>query len=604
MIPKILTKIKSSFNRFTNVKKYINVDETTNSKIGSDNGSGFKFFFQSIRFKLLASLVSMIVLMLLIFSINVFVESANNKINGKMQAEMNLLSLTEDVHFNIINTDDTGSWYLLSRNFEYYTKYQLSIREVNELLKELEKYPNLSKNDLESIESFKNEWTAYQTEKKETLELFRKGQVEEARLKYTEVPTSTLLDKFIPIIEKVNSNIVKYKKEMEQNEKKGKLLTMSALVLSIVAAIIIQLVLGYLIVRPIILIGSQLKEIAEGEGDLTKQIEYKSSGEIKTLVTSFNKMLENLRILIKEISSSTDQVAVSANQLSTSAEQSTLATGHISSMVGQVTVGSEQQVRSINDGVLALNDFTSTVDMISSLTEEVSTHVMKTSEDAESGGQTLGKVSSQMDSINVTVTSLSEIIKGLGDRSKEIENITKAITDISSQTNLLSLNAAIEAARAGEHGRGFAVVADEVRKLADQSANSAKQITNLVKTIQQETLQAVATMQNTIKEVENGLITVNEASKSFKAINLSIEGVVGQIQQVSNAVINITEGTKQLVTTIEPVKDIAQDTSFGMQEVSSSTEEQLATMQEISLSSNALAVLADDLQKSIGKFKF
>jgi methyl-accepting chemotaxis protein len=604
MIPKIVAKIKSSFKRISNVKRYINPDNTTNSTIATENGAGFKAFFQSIRFKLLASLVSMIALMLLIFGINTFVESVNNKINKKMQDEMNLLSLTEEVHFNIINTDDTGSWYLLSRNFEYYTKYQVSIRKVNDLLKELEKYPNLSKEDLASIEGFKDEWTTYQTEKKETLELFRKGLVEESRVKYTEVPTSSLLDKFIPIIEKVNSNIIKYEKEMEQNKKKGKIVTLSALVISIIAAVSIQLVLGFLIVRPIILIGNQLKEIAEGEGDLTKQIEFKSSGEIKTLVISFNKMLENLRILIKEISSSTDQVAASANQLSASAEQSTLATGHISSMVGQVSEGSEQQVRSINDGVMALNDFTTTVDMISSLTEEVSTHVMKTSEDAESGGQTLGKVSSQMDSINVTVTSLSEIIKGLGDRSKEIENITKAITAISSQTNLLSLNAAIEAARAGEHGRGFAVVADEVRKLADQSASSAKQITNLVKTIQQETFQAVETMQNTIKEVENGLITVNEASKSFKAINQSIEGVVGQIQQVSHAVINITEGTKQLVTTIEPVKDIAQDTSFGMQEVSSSTEEQLATMQEISLSSNALAVLADDLQKSIGKFKF
>jgi methyl-accepting chemotaxis protein len=113
--------------------------------------------------------------------------------------------------------------------------------------------------------------------------------------------------------------------------------------------------------------------------------------------------------------------------------------------------------------------------------------------------------------IHDTVQDLSKVIRGLGERSKEIGEIVAVITKISSQTNLLALNAAIEAARAGEHGRGFAVVADEVRKLAEQSAQSAQQISELITHIQKETLNAVQSMDQATKEVQSGLDVVDSA---------------------------------------------------------------------------------------------
>src|SRR5690606_34190453 len=124
-----------------------------------------------------------------------------------------------------------------------------------------------------------------------------------------------------------------------------------------------------------------------------------------------------------------------------------------------------------------------------------------------------------------------EKIKQLSRQSAEIENITKVITDITDQTNLLALNAAIEAARAGEHGKGFAVVADEVRKLAEQSKNSASQIAGLTSTIQEDTREVEESVNATVQNVDQGVIYLQNAQVSFNHIVGSITDMTAQIQE-------------------------------------------------------------------------
>ena len=138
-----------------------------------------------------------------------------------------------------------------------------------------------------------------------------------------------------------------------------------------------------------------------------------------------------------------------------------------------------------------------------------------------------------MESINNNVDTLALVVEGLGKRSFEIGAITEVITAIADQTNLLSLNAAIEAARAGEHGRGFAVVSDEVRKLAEQSAQSAQQISQLITLIQEETKKAVKSMEKVSTEVEQGTSAVNEAGKSFNQIQATVNDVTLQVEEVT-----------------------------------------------------------------------
>ncbi|MEY8742404.1 methyl-accepting chemotaxis protein [Bacillales bacterium AN1005] len=191
----------------------------------------------------------------------------------------------------------------------------------------------------------------------------------------------------------------------------------------------------------------------------------------------------------------------------------------------------------------------------------------------------------------------------MNDRSHEIGHITNVITGISAQTNLLALNAAIEAARAGEHGKGFAVVADEVRKLAEESTNSTEQIANLIQLIQNETNVTLETMEKAAEEVQSGLNVVNVAGSSFEKIEQAVNGVVSQIEDISESLKKLSRGTNSVKDSIKNVSNVAQESSMITQNISAATEEQLASMEEITSSSLALAKLADDLQVIINQFK-
>ncbi|MBO1510231.1 methyl-accepting chemotaxis protein [Metabacillus bambusae] len=226
----------------------------------------------------------------------------------------------------------------------------------------------------------------------------------------------------------------------------------------------------------------------------------------------------------------------------------------------------------------------------------------QTSEMSVDGKKSIDKVKRQLNLINDNVTGLGSAINGLSERSIEIGRINEVITAIAAQTNLLALNAAIEAARAGEHGKGFAVVADEVRKLAEQSASSAKQITNLIAVIQNDTNQTIHSMNSTTKEVDAGLTVVEEAGKSFEKIEDSIKEVVLQINDVTGAINQLSSGTSQVATSIKIVKEIAEESAVRNQNVSAATEEQLASMEEIETSSTNLAKMSEQLQLLIRKF--
>lgn len=137
------------------------------------------------------------------------------------------------------------------------------------------------------------------------------------------------------------------------------------------------------------------------------------------------------------------------------------------------------------------------------------------------GNNSIGTSTKQMQGVRDAVQESSVLVDKLGKRSQEISKIVDTISDITEQTNLLALNAAIEAARAGEAGRGFAVVADEVRKLAEQSQSAAKEIANLIESIQKDTMDAVAAMKNGREQVVSGTKNVQGMQQVLRILNNS-----------------------------------------------------------------------------------
>lgn len=373
-------------------------------------------------------------------------------------------------------------------------------------------------------------------------------------------------------------------------------------IIAILTGLIIAYYMGRIISNPVTAIAASAEKIASG--DLTTEdIKVKNKDEIGELANSFNQMSRNLREMIHQVGSNAEQVAASAEELTASAEQTSQATEQIVHTMQEVAVGVDNQVKSVEETSRTVNEMAAGIQQVANNAQNVSCSAIEVSEKASQGGQTIQSAVQQMNSINVSFSGMSEMVKGLGVRSSEIGNIIEVITGIADQTNLLALNAAIEAARAGEHGRGFAVVADEVRRLAEQSSQSSQQISVLIATIQDETKKAVQSMDVAANEVLSGIGVVNKAGQSFEEIESSINEVTTQIQEVSSAVQQMAAGSEQIVQTMKFIAEISETASSGAQGVSAATEEQLASMEEIASSANALSTMAEELQMLIGRFK-
>lgn len=372
--------------------------------------------------------------------------------------------------------------------------------------------------------------------------------------------------------------------------------------IAMLTGIFIAIYMGRIISKPVKIVAQSAKKIASG--DLTvEDIKVKNRDEIGDLAASFNQMEKSLREMIKKVEKNAEQVAASAEELTASAEQTSKAVEHVAESTQEVAAGMDKQVQNVEETSQTINEMSVGIQQIANNAQIVSSSAMDASEKASEGGRLLKTAVRQMHTIKQTVDGLSKVVGELGEHSKEINQIIAVITDIASQTNLLALNAAIEAARAGEHGRGFAVVAEEVRKLAEQSAQSAKQIYQLISTIQEETNLTVQSMDAAKGEVLSGIDVVNTAGNSFAQIERSINNVTVQIQEVSSAVQQMAASSEQIVQSMKMITQISESSSAQTMAVSSATEEQLASMEEITSAANSLTKMAEALQSLIEKFK-
>lgn len=372
----------------------------------------------------------------------------------------------------------------------------------------------------------------------------------------------------------------------------------------IIIALILLVVLSTIIARMIVKPIREMKNLLSKaeNGDFTGKGSYQSKDEMGELTSSFNQMSMTLQSIFTTVNDSTQQVASAAEELSASAEQSTKASEHVTITIQELASGSDVQVQNVDKSSVVMNDIMEHTKSIFDNTEKITNDVLHASKMSQDGNQAIEQVNKQMDSIYNNVTSLSQAVKSLDERTSEIGQISNVISGISAQTNLLALNAAIEAARAGEHGKGFAVVADEVRKLAEESNKSTEQISNLISLIQKDAENTLNTMNKASEEVNSGIKVVNTAGSSFQKIDIAVNNVVSQIEDISKAVKDLTAGTEHVTGSINEVSEVAKESASITQNISAATEEQLASMEEISASSQSLATLADDLQNLMKKF--
>ncbi|WP_035299193.1 methyl-accepting chemotaxis protein [Brevibacillus thermoruber] len=525
---------------------------------------------------------------------------------AKMLGDAELLTNLREIQFVLTGRNNDERGYLLSQDNTFAEEMRERAQKLDALFAQAKEVAGSSEELRRLLDRMEALFRTYQRESDKVMEAIRSGQREEAvRLHFGEERQARKeLDR---VVEEL---VTLVQQEKEQGEvllaRQARTAESVRLVVAMTAVLLAVLIGGYLvrsIVIPLNRVNAQLRAIAEGEGDLTRELTVASRDEIGMLGQSFNRMLRNLREIILQVRSHAEQVAASAEELNASSEQTSQAAKQIAETVQGVVLGTDKQVQGVEEGSREVQEMAAGIRQISSRAERVTAAAVDTSELATNGNRTIQEAVTRMNGMSETIDHLSRLVRGLGERSRQIGQIVDAITDIAGQTNLLALNAAIEAARAGEHGRGFAVVADEVRKLAEQASASAGQITQLVGTIQSEIEEAVASMQRGTEEVAAGMAGVSEAGEAFARIRAAVLDVTGQIQEVSAASRSLTASTEKVAQAMREIAGVTETTATRTLDVSAATEEQLASMEEIHASAASLAGLAEELEKLMGRFK-
>ncbi|MDD9269775.1 methyl-accepting chemotaxis protein [Paenibacillus sp. GCM10023248] len=373
-----------------------------------------------------------------------------------------------------------------------------------------------------------------------------------------------------------------------------------ATIIAIVVMTVNALALNMIVTTPIRRLQEHMEKAAGG--DLSVKGDYPYADEVGKLTSSFNAMTGNLRSLVAQIADNALTLSASSEELLASSEQSTLAAKQVASSSAQLSEDFEKQFAGVNQANEAVQQMLTSTKRIDESAQEVTELVGQATAAAQNGKRSVVSIAGQMSEISDAVQEVNGVIAALGKNAHKIGEIVNVINEISTQTNLLSLNAAIEAARAGEAGRGFAVVAGEVRKLAEQSASSARNITDLVSTIQRQINHAVSSMHEGAGKVQAGLTISGEAQESFTHIELSVEKVNAKVERVNQNINQLVDANVRIEQVMGIVSSVSETGISASQETSAASQQQMSTTEEIENSAKSLAGLAEELQISLQKF--
>jgi len=310
-------------------------------------------------------------------------------------------------------------------------------------------------------------------------------------------------------------------------------------------------------------------------GDLTVRMEGNYDKNYKVYQSQINNVAKSLEEVVSNVADSISATVSASNQISSSSEE--------------MAAGAQEQSAQTSEIAAAVEEMTKTIFETTKNADMAANAAKKAGNFAKEGGKVVQETIEGMIRISEVVKKSALTVQALGQSSDQIGEIIQVIDDIADQTNLLALNAAIEAARAGEQGRGFAVVADEVRKLAERTTKATKEIAAMIKHIQKDTFEAVASMDQGTEEVEKGRTLTDKAGDSLREIIVGSEEVVDLISMVATASQEQSAAAEQISKNIEGISSVTQQSAAGTQQIARAAED--------------LSRLTNNLQGTIEQFK-
>lgn len=397
--------------------------------------------------------------------------------------------------------------------------------------------------------------------------------------------------------------------------------------------------------RSIVTMNDIIKDIAEGEGDLTKRLNLSTKDELGEMAGWLNVFLEKLQGTVKDIMENAQILMVSSEELSSVSQTMAASSEEMSTKTVAVARNTSEMTANINGVANSAEDATTNVNSVSSAVEEMSATLNQVSETATQVSENTNTIAVALEQMSSTINEVTkntehaanvskaaadkatvtqDIMRKLGESAESVGKVVQVIDEIAEKTNLLALNASIEAARAGDAGKGFNVVANEVKDLSKQTAEATQNIVEQINEMQQNTqtsISAITEITEVINElnsvnltiagaVEEQSVTTNEVSETTADAASSLEEVSRNVSEVSRAANDIAGNSGAMSQLIMSISDQANSTAQGANEVSSGTEMLRDSVSEVSEGSNKvlekssdLAKLSGELQKLMDQFK-
>ena len=392
--------------------------------------------------------------------------------------------------------------------------------------------------------------------------------------------SSTLGYRFIGLISKAEV--------MENAVSMSKVLLIISITLVVIFSFL-GLLLANSITKPISNAVVMLKDIAEGEGDLTKRMEIASRDEIGELATWFNIFIDKLQKIIGQIAENSNGVSESSEQLSGISGDLLTNAEETSQRSGNVAASTEEMSANLNNVAAAMEQSSTNTNMVATAAEEMSATINEIAENAEKARSVSSEAVGHAE-------SASQHMKQLGTAADKIGKVTETITEISEQTNLLALNATIEAARAGEAGKGFAVVANEIKELAKQTAEATLDIKNLIDDVQN-------TSMSTEKGIDSISSVINGVNEIVSTIATAVEEQTAATREIANNIAQASQGIQEVNENVTQSSTVATEISRDISETSSAAQSITSSSNEVRMSAKTLSERAHELKTIVGSFK-
>ena len=340
------------------------------------------------------------------------------------------------------------------------------------------------------------------------------------------------------------------------------------------------------------------------DGDLSKRMpEDEADNEaMAAIASSFNDMLTEWERTIVDIQEFADAVATASEEAEVGASDAERASGQVSESVQEIAGAADEQRNMLDTVSEEMTGLSAAIEEVAASADSVAEHSHQTAEIARNGESTAQQAIERSRTVQSAIDTTVENVEQLDEQMTEISTIVELISDIAEQTNMLALNANIEAARADKSGDGFAVVADEVKDLAEETQASANDIEDLIEDVQTQTEATVEEAKHAEQSMAEGIDAVEEVVSAFTEVAGHAEETDTGVQEISSTTDDQAASTEEAVSMTEEVADLSESTAGEAQSVSAAAEEQAASMSEITASVESMSDRAEQLEALLSKF--